>query len=200
MHTVILDFGNVVGLFDHGRTLARLAPFTDMAADEIFLDIYQGALEEEFETGRIGEGEFLRVFRERCRITCDSAFLAAAIADIFEPNPEVCGLIPQLMKRYRLLLGSNTNIIHSRHFRQQFADILNHFDALVLSHEIGDRKPRPGFYNECLRRAQCPPDECLFIDDIAANVAGAKACGMQGLVYDQSDRLATRLQALNVFV
>src|SRR5205085_9196011 len=101
-------------------TLRRLEPFTDMPAEEILGTIYQGQLEDEFESGRIGMEEFLDIFRSRCRLCCDRAFLAQAMANIFEPNPEICGLIPKLQSQYRLLLGSNTNVVHSRHFRKQF--------------------------------------------------------------------------------
>ncbi|MBI3411095.1 MAG: HAD family phosphatase [Planctomycetes bacterium] len=197
MHTIIFDFGNVVGLFDHGRTLGKLAAYTDMPPERIFAEIYCGVLEEEFESGRIGQAEFLRLFRNRCRLRCDEADLARAIADIFEPNPEVCDLIPQLKKRYSLLLGSNTNPIHATHYRRQFAQVLRHFDDLILSHEIGERKPRPGFFQECVRRAACEPCRCLFIDDVAENVEGAIACGLKGLHYVPGD-LCPRLRSAGI--
>src|SRR5262249_25627356 len=97
-------------------------------------------------------------------------------------------------------LGSNTSELHSRQFLRQFADTMRYFDAIVLSHEVGARKPLPAFYEHCLRRASCAPEECVFIDDLAANVAGAQACGLQGIVYRSSDDLRRRLAALGVRV
>lgn len=104
MRSIIFDFGNVIGFFDHQRTLERLAPFTDMSADAMFESIYCGPLEAEFETGHISVAEYLTTVRRSCRLQCDESFMAAAFADIFEPNPEVCDLIPSLKGRYRLLL------------------------------------------------------------------------------------------------
>src|SRR6266508_1891132 len=109
LKTIIFDFGNVVGFFDHGRTLKKLEGHTKMTADEIRAAIYAGTLEEEFETGAIGEDEFLARFKIDCQLTCSPAYLKAACADIFWPNPEICDLIPRLRGRYRILLGSNTN-------------------------------------------------------------------------------------------
>ena len=200
MKTLIFDFGNVVGFFDHRRTLDRLVAFTDMSAREMFEDIYTGRLEEEFESGRIGEVEFLATFIERCRLRCDADYLAAAIADIFWPNPEVCGLLPKLKSRYRLLLGSNTNPIHSRHFVRQFADVLSHFDALVLSHEIGVRKPKSGFWQHCQRLAEGPASQCVFVDDVADNIRGAKEHGWQGIVYRPNMNLEESLRGLGVLI
>jgi putative hydrolase of the HAD superfamily len=197
---LVFDFGNVLGFFDHYRTLSRIACYTDMAPAAMYAAIYDSVLEDEFERGRISKGEFLERFRRTCRLTCDDAVLSAACADIFHPNAEVCELLPALKGRYRLLLGSNTNELHASHFRGQFADVLRHFDGLVLSYEIGVRKPNAGFFEHCQRLAGCAPAECLFIDDLPANVAGAQACGWHGIVYQPADDLRRRLRELGVHV
>lgn len=110
----------------------------------------------------------------------------------------MCELVPQLRGRYRLLLGSNTTELHSRRFRQQFADVLSHLDALVLSYEIGARKPKAAFFEHCRRVAGCAPQECLFIDDLEANIAGARACGLQGIVYRSNANLREHLTRLGI--
>jgi glucose-1-phosphatase len=68
IEAIVFDFGQVIGFFDHGRTLAKLAPFTDMPPQEMYATIYGGELEDAFESGRIGEAEFLHRFREQCRL------------------------------------------------------------------------------------------------------------------------------------
>ena len=89
-----------------------------------------------------------------------------------------------------------TNELHSRHFRRQFAEALRWFDHLVLSHEIGARKPDAAFFRHCEGLAGCRPEECLFIDDLSANVAGARACGWHGIVYTTAADLRRRLAEL----
>ncbi|MCI0684103.1 MAG: HAD family phosphatase [Gemmataceae bacterium] len=200
MQTVIFDFGNVVGFFDHWRTLRWLERFTDMSAEDMYSTIYTGALEEALENGTLGEEEFLERFRQGCRLRCTAAELAGAMADIFWPNPEICGLIPKLKPRYRILLGSNTNIIHSRHFRRQFADVFAHIDALALSHEIGVRKPKVEFFQHCQKHAAGEPSECLFLDDIHENVASARTLGWKGIVYRPNDGLLEQLSAAGIQV
>jgi putative hydrolase of the HAD superfamily len=195
---IVLDFGNVVGFFDHYLTLNRIAPYTDMAPQAMYAAIYDGDLEDAFESGRITAAQFLARSRQTCRLSCDDAVLYAAVADVFRPNPDVCALLPSLKPRYRLLLGSNTNEIHALHFRRQFADVLRYFDAIVLSYEIGVRKPKPGFFEHCQRLAECPPGECVFIDDLPANVEGARACGWHGIVYRGIDDLRQRFAELGI--
>src|SRR5262245_57697464 len=163
MRTIIFDFGNVVGFFDHGRTLRKLEPVSAVSARQLYDLACAGPLGEDLETGRIGKAEFLRRFKAACGINCSDEFLESACADIFWPNPEVCDLIPRLKPRYRILLGSNTNVIHSRFFKKQFADVLRHFDALVLSPGTGVRKPNVAFFRHSTRPALAKPEGCLFI-------------------------------------
>ncbi len=198
MQTIIFDFGNVVGFFDHWRTLGKLEPFTDWSAQEMYDLVCAGPLGDDFETGRIDDQEFLIRFIDACKLQCTPEYLEAACADIFWPNPEICDLIPMLKPRYRILLGSNTNIIHSRFFKRQFADVLRHFDALVLSHEIGVCKPKVGFFEHCQTLAHGKPDEILFVDDLAENVQSACTLGWQGIVYQPNDGLLAKLQSVGI--
>lgn len=197
IRAIVFDFGNVVGFFDHFKTLARLAPYTTWTPRRIYDEIYAGPLEDDLESGRISVDEFLRRFAELCELNCDAEFLKQACGDIFTVNPAVCDLIPKLP--CRLILGSNTNALHAAHFQAQFADVLERFHHQVLSHEIGVRKPKPEFFHECIRRAECAASECLFIDDLAANVAGAEAVGMQGLVYGKDTDLGRELKKRGLY-
>jgi putative hydrolase of the HAD superfamily len=198
MQAIVFDFGNVVAYFDHYQTLNKLTAHTDMTAEAMYAAVFDTDLEDAFESGRLSAADFLARFRRLCRLCCDDAHLHAACADIFRPNPDVCGLLPVLKPHYRLLLGSNTNELHAVQFRCQFADVLRHFDHLVLSFEVGVRKPRAGFFEHCQRLAGCPPRECLFIDDLPANVEGARACGWQGIVYTGIEDLRARLASLGI--
>ncbi|HTU93603.1 MAG TPA: HAD family phosphatase [Gemmataceae bacterium] len=181
--TIVFDFGNVLGFFSHRKAAEQLAKFSPLSADDILNRYLDPKLEDDFESGRMSLAEFRALVRQRCRATCSDEQLDWAIADMFTPNDEVCALVPSLKPRYRLVLLSNTNELHAIHFRRQFADTLAHFDALVLSHEVGLRKPCADIYAHCHQIAGSTPRQCLFIDDVPANIEAARACGWQGIVY-----------------
>jgi FMN phosphatase YigB (HAD superfamily) len=193
IRTIAFDFGNVIGFFESRRITARLAPHVDMPAAELHKYLVGGDLEVAFEAGRITAAEFVRRARERCGFRCSDDDFIAAWNDIFSPNDELIALLPRLKPRYRLLLGSNTNELHFGHYRRQFAEALQHMDALVASHEVGARKPAAAFFEHCQRLAAAPPEECLFIDDLPANIAGAAALGWNGIVYRGVDDLKREL-------
>jgi putative hydrolase of the HAD superfamily len=64
--------------------------------------------------------------------------------------------------------------------RQDFAEL---FDAVVISCEVGMRKPEPRIFYHAARLLGVRPAECLFIDDVQANVDGAIACGMTAVLH-----------------
>jgi HAD superfamily hydrolase (TIGR01509 family) len=57
------------------------------------------------------------------------------------------------------------------------------FDSVVLSSEVGMIKPHPEIYELTARRLQLLTRECLMIDDMAANIEGAQAVGMEGVIF-----------------
>jgi HAD superfamily hydrolase (TIGR01509 family) len=69
----------------------------------------------------------------------------------------------------------------------------------VLSHEVGVSKPDPAIYRHCEQRAGARAEECVFIDDIPANVEGARQCGWRGIVYRPGDDLEAGLAELGIW-
>jgi putative hydrolase of the HAD superfamily len=59
------------------------------------------------------------------------------------------------------------------------------FDAVVISAEVGMRKPEERIFRHAVELIGLPPEECVFIDDIAANVAAAEAIGMTGVLHTE---------------
>ena len=54
-----------------------------------------------------------------------------------------------------------------------------HFSSVVISEDMGIRKPRPEIFDEVARALDLAPDEILHVgDSLEADVAGAGACGM----------------------
>lgn len=62
-------------------------------------------------------------------------------------------------------------------------EVARFFDALVISWEVACLKPDPAIYRIALERLGVAPEEALFVDDRAVNVAGAEAVGMPAMVF-----------------
>jgi HAD superfamily hydrolase (TIGR01509 family) len=96
------------------------------------------------------------------------------------------------------VLASNTNAAHFGRFSVEFAEVLRHFSKLGVSHEAGARKPHAAFFAYCQQFADSPPGECVFVDDLPANVEAARAFGWKGMVYRPGENLAGNLRDLGV--
>jgi hypothetical protein len=70
------------------------------------------------------------------------------------------------------------------------------FDAVVISSEVGMRKPEPRIFQHAAQLLGLQPAECIFIDDIEANVVAAEREGFTGVLHRESDRTAERVAEL----
>lgn len=67
---------------------------------------------------------------------------------------------------------------------------------LVISSEIGWRKPAPEFFAAMCRQAGSQPAQVLYVgDDLANDYAGAKAAGLQAVLFDPKQRAALPVKA-----
>jgi putative hydrolase of the HAD superfamily len=201
---LIFDFGNVVGFFDYLWACERLAghlamsgpAFRDMLVDRGF-----PGLLAEFESGRIAPDAFAARVMGLAGFQVPYEDFVRAWEDIFWLNESVAQLIAFLKsKAYSLYLGSNTNLLHATYFRRQFAGSLDLFDGFILSYEVGHMKPAREFFEACVTAAGVPAPSCVFIDDIAENVEGARHAGMKALQYVNTPALIEDLRRAGVEV
>ena len=70
------------------------------------------------------------------------------------------------------------------------------FDVVVISGEVGMRKPEERIFRHAAGLLGLDPAECVFIDDIEANVAAAEAVGMTAILHHDPAATLTRLGEL----
>jgi putative hydrolase of the HAD superfamily len=70
------------------------------------------------------------------------------------------------------------------------------FDAVVISGEVGMRKPEPEIYLHTLTLLGCAPAQAVFVDDLEANVRGAAAVGIIGVHHRSYEETISELEAL----
>jgi putative hydrolase of the HAD superfamily len=70
------------------------------------------------------------------------------------------------------------------------------FHAVVISADVGMRKPEERIYRHATELIGLPPAECVFVDDLEANVRAAEALGMCGIVHTRPEATIARLAEL----
>ncbi len=204
LRPLIFDFGNVVAFFDYLRFFDRLGTRVGSSGEAVRTELMKHGfawLHADFEAGKMSPTAFAERVTAPISLSLPLEEFARDWDDIFWLNEPVSRLIAGLKARgHRLVLGSNTNSLHVEHYRRKFAATLDRFDALVLSYEVGCLKPDRRFYEACAQAAGAPAGECVFIDDMAENVQGARTAGLQGVQYVDMPSLAGALRGMGVEV
>jgi HAD superfamily hydrolase (TIGR01549 family) len=88
-------------------------------------------------------------------------------------------LLRALASRARLAIVSNFDYTPTARDILERAGVVGLFDAIVVSDEIGWRKPRAEIFDEAMARIGVGPEAALFVGDRAdIDVAGAQAVGL----------------------
>jgi putative hydrolase of the HAD superfamily len=202
---VMFDFGNVIAFFDYMLIYGRFGARLGLSAEEFKALVESKGMARmlaEFERGTLAPEEFARLVQEEVGLAISFEEFAADWEDIFEINQPVADLVAGLKRAgYTLVLGSNTNGIHAPFYRRRYREALDPFDHFIYSHEARFLKPDRGFFEACVQAAGVPAGSCLFIDDLEANVEGAREAGLRGIVYRGDTRsLVDDLRAAGVEV
>ena len=96
---------------------------------------------------------------------------------------------------YRIYLLSNYSEDHFEYISTHFK-FFGLEDGQVISYREKVLKPDPCIYRILLERYSLKADECVFLDDTAENIEGAKAVGMKGIVFHDYQQGKAELEAL----
>lgn len=70
------------------------------------------------------------------------------------------------------------------------------FDAVVISGEVGLHKPSAEIFELGAERLGLAPADCVFVDDLRENCAGAEAVGMTAILHRGAEGTIPRLEEL----
>ena len=76
---------------------------------------------------------------------------------------------------------------------ERFADT---FDVLVISGEVGIRKPDPEIFHMAARRLGVAPHACVFVDDLDRNIEVAEELGMAGVLHRRTEETVAQVAEL----
>ncbi len=194
---VIFDLGNVLVFHDNELLYRRLAERVGTTPAAVQRALTEPDLFSAINRGLL-DAEGIR--RAVCRaIGAELATdeFAALWCCHFQVNHAVLPLVERLVGRVRLLLLSNTNVLHTAYLRSCLP-LLERFDHLLFSHDLGLVKPEAAFYRAALDRAGVPPERAAFFDDVPEFVAAARALGIHGHVFRDLATFTRDLTALGL--
>lgn len=176
---VIFDFGQVMVRFEPSYMVGKYVTDKDDAKllEEVVFDrLYWDKLDK----GTITNEKTL----EECRKRLPERLWE--VADTIYYNwiyniPDIEGmheLTVYLKEKYGVKIYLLSNI--SKYFAENSHKIecLKNFDGLIMTGPIGIVKPTAEIFEYMCNKFDIQPEECVFIDDNRANIAGASAYGL----------------------
>lgn len=107
------------------------------------------------------------------------------VSDIYKYNDHDATPYPITKKVLGILskmgkLGIISNLPHDSEIEELKAfGLLDHFDTITISYQVGYRKPHPAIYETALRSAEVTSEESIFISHDQEEVEGARRLGIE---------------------
>mgnify|MGYP003330420818 CR=1 FL=1 len=186
---VVFDMGGVVIPLDLQRCIDNFKQMAGCMDIEEFLNPYhQKGFFGDLEEGKIDEDQFYSECMKHCAPNTSKETIAYCFYSLIDGiNPDATRLFKELKDNYKLYVLSNNNPISMEAFDNYLKSVgmslADTFKKTFFSYQMKVLKPAPEIYRRTIEGIGARPDEILFIDDSAKNIAGAEAQGIRTLRY-----------------
>lgn len=174
------------------RAFTELADATDVSADIIETTFWH--YNDQVCRGDMSMEEFNKEFARALGIPSVNwiEYYLAAI----DPIPEMQELVEWTAKHYRIGLLTNImpGFVTAMRGRKLVPDV--QYDVIIDSSEVHAIKPEAKIYELATSKADCPPNEILFVDDSRMNLMAAEKHGWRVLWFDdyRPERAVARIR------
>ena len=191
--TVLFDLGGVVCRYDPSERLALLGEVCGLEPEEVHRRVWASPLGLDFEVGRYTTVEWFELVRESLGLRMDDERLREVILTALTIDPDVLAIVDRLRTRLRTALLTDNPPLLVEALPTHFPEIAPRFDPFLISCELGLLKPSHEIFEAALARLGEPASNVLFVDDVEANVLGARACGLKAVQFTSAEALRADL-------
>ncbi len=196
---IIFDIGRVLVKWEPQKTMRELG-MTESEIEAVSDALFTSGLWNETDRSVLPDEEVFRQFVERApeqekniRLFWENLDKAIVQFDYVIP------WMRALKKAgYRIYILSNYGKWTYDSTKDNALSFLSEVDGGIFSYEIKIIKPDIKIYQALLEKYNLNPEECVFMDDLEANIAGAKAAGINGIVFTSKEDAEEQLKEYGV--
>lgn len=192
---VIFDMGGVLLRTEDYSPRNALASQYGLSREELEHLVFASETSVIAERGEMDQEEHIRAVCDRLGVEAanQSAFVQAFWQGD-RMDVALVDFIRSLRPRYKTALLSNA-WSGIRADVKKIYDFSDAFDVLIFSAEVGMRKPDLAIYHYIVEQLGVQPEEALFIDDVAANIDGARRAGLHAVQFLNRDQVQRDITA-----
>jgi epoxide hydrolase-like predicted phosphatase len=192
---VYFDFGGVLVRTEDQAPRTRLAKSLGLSAREIEQIVFEGDSSVQATLGAITEEQHWQAVA--ARLGLPESELPRLAEEFFRGDSWDQGLFDFL----HALRGTHKVGLISNAWTGLRKVIVKHgfsesFDTMIISAEVGLAKPDARIYRLALEKLGVAAEEAVFVDDVVANVDGARAVGMHAIQFTRPQTVLDELKAL----
>ena len=182
MKGLLVDFGGVLttNVFDSFKAFCRAEGLPEDAVKSMFREHGKGlALLRRLEKGELTAEEFSRQFAPLLGVSPDN--LVERLFAGIGPDEAMRAAVRRARRS-----GIKTGLISNSWglgLAYDPAVLGELFDAVVISGEVGLHKPQAEIFTLAAEHVGVAPADCVFVDDLRENCAGAEAVGMKAILH-----------------
>jgi putative hydrolase of the HAD superfamily len=191
---VIFDLGGVI-LKNGVYTAIPLYEKKHKMPKGYLRNLFDGKYLIPLELGKIKEEDFWKGLSQD--LQQDISDFKTLVFKNFLPISETWKIAKKCKKNYKLGLLTNNLKEWTDRLERKY-NLSKLFDIIVVSAEVGMRKPDPKIYQLITKKLKIKPTECVFIDDLQENVKGAKKLGIKSFQFKSSSQCEKELKKLGV--
>lgn len=191
---VIVDFGGVLVRTEDPaprEALARELGMTVQALEDL---VFASEISLQAQRGEIPEPELWRALGERLGFSRPEEI--QWLRHQFFAGDRLNEPLIEALRRWkdRAAIGLISNAWSGLREVLQRLGLLELFDAVVISAEVGLMKPDPRIYRLALERLALPPSAAAFVDDMPENVQAARAVGLYAIHFRNTAEALQQLE------
>ena len=182
IQALLFDLGGVVVDIDFNRAFSHWQPMSRLSLAELKAAFTFDVPYQRHERGEIGAAEYFAHLAQHLQLHDDPARIAEGWNSIFISEiTETRRMVEAARAKLPCYAFTNTNAAHQAAWSARFPAVVQAFERIFVSSEIGHRKPDRSAFEFVARSVGVPIESILFFDDTLANVEGALAAGLKAV-------------------
>lgn len=196
---IILDVGKVLVAWQPKVTMRELG-ISDETVEILAKALFDSGIWNEADRGVLSDDEFLELaIRQVPEYEAEVRLFWNNIEKAIWQFPYVKLWIRAMKKAgYGVYILSNYGNWSYEKTKERALNFLEEVDGAVFSYEVKQIKPDAAIFQALCDKYALKAEECVFLDDLPANIEGAKNFGMQGIVFKGLQDALEELQKLDV--
>lgn len=182
IQVLLFDLGGVVIDISIDRALQRWESASRLTVTQMRERLAADEAFKQHERGELSASGYFDHLRRVFELDAsDSEVAAGWNAILVGENHASLELVRAARRHLPCYAFTNTSHTHQATWSTAFPNVVSAFERIFSSPQLGLRKPERAAYEAVTREIGVDPANILFFDDLAENVEGARAAGMQAV-------------------